>query len=130
MRTKSGKRMGMIEVFTNTCKHFTGTKNAACGKEVAYRKGLYIPCFRNSNYSDGECEFAEFPTEEEAQAEVEQIRRREKAIGDGICPDCGSKLASTIANGHGTISCLSCRDRKSTRLNSSHIPLSRMPSSA
>ena len=24
----------------------------------------------------------------------------------------------------------SCRDRKSTRLNSSHIPLSRMPSSA
>ena len=36
----------------------------------------------------------------------------------------GSKLALMGQNGAGK------RDRKSTRLNSSHIPLSRMPSSA
>ena len=108
MRTESGKRMGMLDTIVNTCIYFTGTINVVCDKGITYKKSLYIPCFRNSNYSRGECEFAEFPTKEEARAEVEQISRREKAIGDGICPDCGSKLASSIANGHGTISCPFC----------------------
>ena len=105
MRTKDGERMGIIDVIANTCKHFTGTSKCACDKGIIYREGSYLPCFRNSSYSRGKCEFAEFLTKKEARAEVEQI---EKIIDDGICPDCGSKLTSTIANGHGTISCPFC----------------------
>ena len=77
MRTKDGERMGIIDVIANTCKHFTDTSKCTCDKGITY-KSLYIPCFRNSNYSGGECEFAEFPTKEEARAKVEQIKKTRK----------------------------------------------------
>ena len=41
-----------------------------------------------------------------------------------------SNDASILENGKVQYSCFPNEDRKSTRLNSSHIPLSRMPSSA
>ena len=42
----------------------------------------------------------------------------------------GFQAFSTIGNGNSTYYTIAGQDRKSTRLNSSHIPLSRMPSSA
>ena len=39
-------------------------------------------------------------------------------------------VVSLIGLGNGLEAAVSAQDRKSTRLNSSHIPLSRMPSSA
>ena len=78
MRTRDWERMGMIEIVENRCKYFTGTIKDVCDKGVAYRKGSYIPCFRRSNYSGEECEFAEFPTREEAKAEVEQMAGQRK----------------------------------------------------
>ena len=53
---------------------------------------------------------------------------------DGRCPHKGASLAEGCVEG-GSVSCPwhgwgFDLDRKSTRLNSSHIPLSRMPSSA
>ena len=47
-------------------------------------------------------------------------------------PDNPSQLRQidvSVRNGR-MFNIIECRDRKSTRLNSSHIPLSRMPSSA
>jgi len=38
--------------------------------------------------------------------------------------------ANLVAAGRRPVACHSARDRKSTRLNSSHMPVSRMPSSA
>ena len=56
--------------------------------------------------------------------EVIAVDRREGEVGDGIKLIIGDlfelEFADSVING----------DRKSTRLNSSHIPLSRMPSSA
>ena len=47
----------------------------------------------------------------------------------GTAPGTGTTPSGTINSGSGTYIDIT-RDRKSTRLNSSHIPLSRMPSSA
>ena len=46
--------------------------------------------------------------------------------------NCGWNCACNACNGNCNCNCGNCdaADRKSTRLNSSHIPLSRMPSSA
>ena len=54
---------------------------------------------------------------------------------DGICVDFGSEEGLYLVSSDGKrmlITWTPCEipDRKSTRLNSSHIPLSRMPSSA
>ena len=47
------------------------------------------------------------------------------------CKKCRrSRIKRVKLGGRGTAYCPTCQDRKSTRLNSSHIPLSRMPSSA
>ena len=56
------------------------------------------------------------------------------AVASGLCRRCSKPLVKN----HGDIECLACgtlevpglTDRKSTRLNSSHIQKSRMPSSA
>ena len=42
----------------------------------------------------------------------------------------GFPFSCVIANAGHTVYGIDVKDRKSTRLNSSHIPLSRMPSSA
>ena len=59
-------------------------------------------------------------------AYMSQERKAEIApVVKAICKKYGIK-ASLAVRHHSTL----CLDRKSTRLNSSHIPLSRMPSSA
>ena len=51
--------------------------------------------------------------------------------GDVLCGMCGIGKRGQMAEGRFARSQVAGRrDRKSTRLNSSHIPLSRMPSSA
>ena len=67
--------------------------------------------------------------DEELRAEVESLLAADRKNGEGILAAIEQEALSLV----GGTSLAEARigaDRKSTRLNSSHIPLSRMPSSA
>ena len=115
-----------VEVPVGSTIHTIGEINGYPAKTYA----IHIPVSGDENsprmMKDLRASFDVLPLEEYKRGgKASQILNWDK--NSRYCPMCGvpTVQVSPIAK-----RCPECRDRKSTRLNSSHVALSRMPSSA
>lgn len=109
------------EQIMNSCRHFTGIGDKACKIGIEYatvrdRPNRTISCLKmNGSFMSHNdlCSQQEFPTLEEAEAEIATIREQGKKIDAMICPFCDGPLEDhTRKNGrykgHGKITCPAC----------------------
>ena len=124
----------LVDQIADKCIHYTGSMNETCDKGIRYvdvtvkgPKPPQMPCFKSGVLSGGSCQECQFPTQEEAILEAEQIgasalktikafvavKKHAKAnnADQGKIPHeiCGGEISYAIApNGHARFVCTKC----------------------
>lgn len=116
------------EQMTSKCIYFNGVMNECCKAGIKYRDvragPMMLPCLK----SGGECSKAEFPTEEKARQELDEmlkdsakvlevmvlikdyIKKRGKVLSGSVECSCGGEIQFRVAeaNGHIRAMCSTC----------------------